>query len=37
MCVFFEEMFENREDGIEGNISEIQVTICYDNVISAHP
>ena len=35
MCVFFEEMFENREDGIEDNTSEIQVTICYDNVIRA--
>ena len=33
MCVFFEEMLENREDGIEGNISEIQVTVCYNNVI----
>jgi hypothetical protein len=32
-CIFFEEMFDNREDGIKGNASEIQVTICYDNVI----
>jgi len=33
MSVFFEEMFENREQGIDGNVNEIQVTTCYDNVI----
>jgi hypothetical protein len=30
-------MFENREDGIKENVSEIQVTVCYDNVISVPP
>jgi hypothetical protein len=33
ICLYFGEMFDNREDGIEGNRNEIQVTNCYDNVI----
>ena len=31
--MFFGKMFDTREERIKGNTSEIQITICYDNVI----